>query len=327
MTKEEAGQNVPVPVVTLLVAKIMTVDNPSRHFPESVEDKEKFDREIKATGILEPLLVLGGVDGKYLLAAGHRRLASAKRLGIREVPVRVLESKNEPVSDTLFNVNLKENVHRKNLSGMEVALDIQELRARKKWKGGDNTKHVARFLGVSPAYVTQHEKLLTLAVDQQRKVHDGMLAKEAAWDIAGMDVSDEIKERILGKAAVKAKEEEEEKEKVREKKAKKVVGGREKRTGLPKLESKKKREARIEKKHVEKALREEVGESREVRGAVKKSRKVRMRLIGDFVLLLDTAFLDTGMPGLEAFGKLWIGWVKGEISDTGYVEGMQALLK
>ena len=59
--------------------------------PEQHDDDEEFLASIKANGIIEPLVV----SPNNKLISGHRRLASAKLIGLATVPVIVKEVKDE----------------------------------------------------------------------------------------------------------------------------------------------------------------------------------------------------------------------------------------
>ena len=60
---------------------------------------------------------------------------------------------------------------------------------RAKFKGGQSevTKKIAAYLTVSPATVTQYEKLLKLEPDIQQKVHEGEIKMSAAFVLEKVD--------------------------------------------------------------------------------------------------------------------------------------------
>src|SRR5690349_2083401 len=66
---------------------------------------------IRERGILQPLLVMRGEGGNYILVAGQRRLAAARELGLVRVPVMML---NEARPDYLVD-SLLENIQREEL--------------------------------------------------------------------------------------------------------------------------------------------------------------------------------------------------------------------
>ena len=80
------------------------------------EDIQLLAESLKKVGMLNPITVKPIGDGKYQVIAGHRRLEAAKLLGWQTVPcIVVSEAKNE------FFIQFTENIHRKDLTPMEVA--------------------------------------------------------------------------------------------------------------------------------------------------------------------------------------------------------------
>jgi len=58
-------------------------------------DKEPLDAlaaSIKLHGILQPLVVKPGDEGRYKLQIGKRRMAAAKMVGLEKVPATVLDA-------------------------------------------------------------------------------------------------------------------------------------------------------------------------------------------------------------------------------------------
>jgi len=73
-------------------------------------------RSIKTRGILEPVLVRR-VAGRFELVAGERRLQAAQRLGMKEVPVIIVELDDKES----LEVALVENVQREDLNPVDEA--------------------------------------------------------------------------------------------------------------------------------------------------------------------------------------------------------------
>ncbi|GGM53403.1 putative plasmid-partitioning protein ParB [Deinococcus arenae] len=72
--------------------------------------------DIRANGILQPLVARTTTDG-YELIAGERRWRAAQNAGLREVPVMIREATDEQAR--LYS--LKENLERQDLNAFEVA--------------------------------------------------------------------------------------------------------------------------------------------------------------------------------------------------------------
>jgi len=92
--------------------------------------------------------VLARTDGT--LVFGHRRLAAAKLVGLRELRVIVTD---EPLSESRIKIiQLSENIHRADLTAHEKWQACEELlRLNPDWKSKDLAEH----LKLSPAMVTR----------------------------------------------------------------------------------------------------------------------------------------------------------------------------
>ncbi|GAH71235.1 unnamed protein product, partial [marine sediment metagenome] len=92
-------------------------------------DKEPLDElaaSIKRHGILQPLVVEPGDEGRYKLQIGKRRMAAAKMVGLEKVPAIVLEGPLNP-EDSLA-IRLVENLHREDLDILDEAEAYSTLR-------------------------------------------------------------------------------------------------------------------------------------------------------------------------------------------------------
>lgn len=139
---------------TLLILPIAAIDEDPNQ-PRTVFDESSL-QELAATiqerGIKTPISVRPHPElpGRYLINHGARRFRASILAGKDTVPAHVDEEYTE--ADQLV-----ENVQRENLSPREVAEFIGKLLARGRKKG-----EIAKIIGKSPAYVTQHVNLLDL---------------------------------------------------------------------------------------------------------------------------------------------------------------------
>ncbi|UJB73067.1 ParB/RepB/Spo0J family partition protein (plasmid) [Acaryochloris sp. 'Moss Beach'] len=105
-------------------------DQPRRYFDPN--RLAQLIDSIRAHGILEPILVRKISSKVFELVAGERRLRAAKEIGLREVPVVILEMDEKQA----LEVSLIENLQREDLNPIEetegilkllaIALDISE---------------------------------------------------------------------------------------------------------------------------------------------------------------------------------------------------------
>lgn len=84
-------------------------------------DVKDLAASIKAQGLIEPLVVKKSGKG-YILLAGHRRFAAAKLAGVTDVPVHIIDIKDEDVE----GLQLAENIHRKDLTPHEICATVSD---------------------------------------------------------------------------------------------------------------------------------------------------------------------------------------------------------
>ena len=85
------------------------------------ESLQELAESIKEIGVVEPLLVRPMGTGKFEIIAGERRWRAGRIAGLTEVPVLV-----RPMDDsTADKVHLAENIHRENLSTLDLAQRVQ----------------------------------------------------------------------------------------------------------------------------------------------------------------------------------------------------------
>lgn len=91
------------------------VYQPRKHFDE--EGLEELAQSINAYGIIQPLSVRKLGEDKYELVAGERRLRAAKKAGLLEVPVIIVDITDRESAA----IALLENLQRESLSFLEEA--------------------------------------------------------------------------------------------------------------------------------------------------------------------------------------------------------------
>ena len=106
----------------LALEKLVANPNQPRKF--FAEDKlAQLAESIAQKGVLQPILVRP-VDGKYQIVAGERRYRAAERLGLAEVPARIVEDLNER---DMLEISIVENLQRDDLNPLELAEGYQRL--------------------------------------------------------------------------------------------------------------------------------------------------------------------------------------------------------
>lgn len=120
---------------------------------------------------------IGSAD--WVALNGNMRLAAARKAGLTEVPVHVLDRLGR---DNQFDeVVLIENIHRRRLAPLREAQGLQQLVDRH----GSQHK-VAKRIGMTQPWVSQRLSLLKLPEVIQQALAKGKVTVEAAREIAAL---------------------------------------------------------------------------------------------------------------------------------------------
>src|SRR6202162_989694 len=131
------------------------------------EALEELARSIKASGIIQPLVVRP-VAGRYQLIAGERRWRAAQRAGLTRVSAIVRQ-----VSDELaLEMTLVENIQREDLNAIETARAFARLMEEFQL----TQEAVAERTGKDRATVANAIRLLTLEPTIQEWIEEGKLS-------------------------------------------------------------------------------------------------------------------------------------------------------
>ena len=123
---------------------------------------------IRASGVVQPLVVRPGKDGRYTLVTGERRLLASRQAGKATVPVIVRE-----VSDLqTMEMTVVENLQRADLNPMEQARAYDRLSRDFHL----TQEQMAERTGKDRASVSNFLRLLRLPDDVQQRVEAGELS-------------------------------------------------------------------------------------------------------------------------------------------------------
>lgn len=150
-------------------------DQPRRVFEDN--SLQELSASIREHGVLCPILVRIKGAGTFRLIAGERRFRAAKLAGLSTIPA-VIHSGDETTVDVLSK-QLVENLQRADLSAMERALAIGQLRDAL----AISVRDIAQKLGVSKSYVQRSLDILSLPDDLQAALIQG--APESKITILG----------------------------------------------------------------------------------------------------------------------------------------------
>jgi ParB family chromosome partitioning protein len=172
--------------------------------PNQYQPRRDFDDEalkelaesIRIHGVIQPLIVRRGDDGKLHLIAGERRLRASKLAGIKHVPIVLRRTSDKEK----LEVALIENIQREDLNCVEVALSYYQLSEDFRL----TQEEVAKRVGKDRVSVANHLRLLKLPesiLDDLRKgtlsYGHGRALLSVADPVARMEVRNRIVEKSL----------------------------------------------------------------------------------------------------------------------------------
>ena len=148
----------------------VTALRPGKYQPRTRMDEAslaELAESIKASGVIQPVVVRSVSDGQYEILAGERRWRAARLAGLEHVPAVVREVPDEAA----LGIGLIENIQREDLNPIEEASGLKRLIDEFHL----THEEVARAIGRSRAGVTNLLRLLELAPAVQAFVQDGRI--------------------------------------------------------------------------------------------------------------------------------------------------------
>ncbi len=192
MTRKALGRGInallreteaPTPARGLEQVQITLIDpNPFQPRTDMSESAlEDLANSIRATGVLQPVLIRPAGD-RYQLVAGERRWRAATRAGIEAIPAVV----RDITDDEALELALTENIMREQLNPLEVARAYDQLQKR------FNLTHeqIAERLGINRSTVTNTLRLLGLAPEVQKLLMEGKISAGHARALAAVTPPD-----------------------------------------------------------------------------------------------------------------------------------------
>lgn len=145
------------------------------------EGLEELAQSIREQGIIQPLTVRKMGYDKYQLISGERRLRASRMAGLEYVPsfIRIADDQQ------MLEMALVENIQRRNLNAIEVAISYQRLMEECKLTQEKLSAHV----GKKRSTITNYLRLLKLPPDIQVALRDGQISMGHARAL--VNVSDE----------------------------------------------------------------------------------------------------------------------------------------
>lgn len=174
-------------------------DQPRKSFDEY--ELTRLSDSIKASGIIQPLIVRKTSDG-YRLIAGERRLKAAIMAGLRRIPCVIHKADDE----TAALYSIIENLQRSNLTVFEEAEGISRLIT----EYGISQSEAAARLGISQSSLSNKLRLLKLSDCIKERISSVGLTERHARALLRLpeDRREEALDRIIAEGLTVSQSEE-----------------------------------------------------------------------------------------------------------------------
>lgn len=123
---------------------------------------------IRSSGVVQPVVLRAGPNGRFQLVAGERRWLASKRAGKATIPAVIRQISNEQAME----ITIIENLQREDLNPMEQARAFERLSR----DFGLTQEQIASRTGKDRASVANFIRLLKLPVNLQMALEDGVLS-------------------------------------------------------------------------------------------------------------------------------------------------------
>jgi ParB family transcriptional regulator, chromosome partitioning protein len=184
-SKDISGNYVAGAIANISLSKIE--GNPFQ--PRTIFEEESLQelaRSIKEQGIIQPLTVRKLGYDHYQLIAGERRMKASEIAGLKEVPCYIRVANDEQ----MLEMALIENIHRKDLNALEIAISYQRLIDELSLTQED----VSQKVGKDRATVSNYIRLLKLPAEVQYALrHDQISMGHARALISIADAEKQLK--------------------------------------------------------------------------------------------------------------------------------------
>ena len=170
--------------------------------PNPSQPRTQFDNEalqeladsIRQLGVIQPITVKRGEDGKYIIISGERRWRASQMVGLKSLPVYVREVDDE----NLHAMALVENIQRQDLNAIEIALGMKRLIE----ECGLTQEAMADKVGKKRSTVSNYMRLLNLPDQVQLALKEGIITMGHAKAIAGVEADKQL--RVLNRCVNKS---------------------------------------------------------------------------------------------------------------------------
>jgi len=176
-SRDISGDYVAGAIAEIAISKIGANPFQPRTNIES-ESLEELAQSIRLQGIIQPLTVRKIGYDRYQLIAGERRLKAAEISGLKAVPCYIRVANDEQ----MLELALIENIHRKDLNAVEIAISYQRLIEELDLTQED----VSQKVGKDRATVSNYIRLLKLPPEVQYALRHDQISMGHARALIGI---------------------------------------------------------------------------------------------------------------------------------------------
>ncbi len=142
------------------------------------ESLKELSASIREQGVIQPLTVRKAGYDRYQLIAGERRLKAAIMAGLKAVPCFIRVANDEQ----MLEMALIENIHRRDLNAIEIAISYQRLIEELKL----TQEEVSQKVGKDRATVSNYIRLLRLQPEVQFALRHDQISMGHARALIGI---------------------------------------------------------------------------------------------------------------------------------------------
>ena len=165
--------------------------SPNVYQPRKIFNEEAIDelaKSIKSYGIIQPLSVRKMGENRFELVAGERRLRAAKKIGLKEVPVIIVDVTDKESAA----IALLENIQREDLNFLEEAEAYYNLIKEHNY----TQEQLAELIGKKQSTIANKIRLLKLSPDVRKILLENNLSERHARALLKLP-TDELQKKVL----------------------------------------------------------------------------------------------------------------------------------
>lgn len=163
-------------------------DDPRNRAGDDLGDLTEMADSIREVGLLEPILVTPGSDGRYTIVAGHRRRRALELAGLAAALCTV---RADLTPEQAIAARAIENLHREDLTPLQEAACFKELADL-----GHSQRAIAKLVGKSQPHISKRLDLLGLPEAVTAAFLGGEVTIEEARELGKLDEADVV--AVLG---------------------------------------------------------------------------------------------------------------------------------